>query len=66
MRPEQIVIVNKDSTGSSEFIPLSDYEGIGKLTDLRKAYLLGRFDGVPYTGDIYGLVNDLKGKNEEA
>ena len=66
MRPEQIVIVNKDSSGSSEFIPLSDYEGIGKLTDLRKAYLLGRFDGVPYTGDIYGLVNDLKGKNEEA
>ncbi|MDE6577505.1 MAG: ATP-binding protein [Muribaculaceae bacterium] len=66
MRPEQIVIVNKDLSGNSEFIPLSDYEGIGKMTDFGKAYLIGRFDGVPYTGNIYGLVNDLKVKNEEA
>lgn len=59
LRPEQIVIVNKDAQGNSEFVPLSDYEGIGKIKDLRNAYLLGRFNGTPYTGNIYDLVKDL-------
>lgn len=55
LRPEQIVFVTKRSDGSSEFIPLSDYEGIEKIPDIMKAYLQGRFDGVPYIGNIKSL-----------
>ena len=59
LRPEQIVFVNKQCDGNSEFVPLSDYEGIGKNTDIQKAYLQGRFDAVPYVGDIYPLLSEL-------
>lgn len=59
LRLEQIVIVNKQSDGNSEFIPLCDYEGINKRTDVQKAYLQGRFDGVPYTGDAYMMIQDV-------
>lgn len=62
LRPEQIVFVNKQSDGNSEFVPLSDYEGIGKGTDIRKAYLQGRFDAVPYIGDIYPILSELISK----
>ncbi|MDE6697204.1 MAG: ATP-binding protein [Muribaculaceae bacterium] len=55
LRPEQIVFVTKRKDGSSEFIPLSDYEGIEKIPDIMKAYLQGRFDGVPYIGNIKSL-----------
>ena len=55
LRPEQIVFVTKRNDGSSEFIPLSDYEGIEKIPDIMKAYLQGRFDGVPYIGNIKSL-----------
>ncbi len=56
LRPEQIVMVTKQTDGNSEFIPLSDYEGIDRIPDLRKAYLQGRFDGVPYIGNIQSLI----------
>lgn len=62
LRHEQIVFVNKQSNGNSEFVPLSDYQGIGKNTDIRKAYLQGRFDAVPYIGDIYPLLSELINK----
>ncbi|MBD5258120.1 MAG: ATP-binding protein [Barnesiella sp.] len=62
LRLEQIVIVNKQSDGNSEFIPLCDYEGINKRTDIQKAYLQGRFDGVPYTGDAYMMISDILGE----
>lgn len=55
LRPEQIVFVTKRSDGSSEFIPLSDYKGIEEIPDIMKAYLQGRFDGVPYIGNIKSL-----------
>lgn len=51
LRREQIVFVTKDTHGNSEFIPLSDYEGLRADMDIQKAYLQGRFDGVPYIGD---------------
>ena len=41
LRREQIVFVNKLDNGNSEFVPLSDYEGLSKSTDIRKAYLQG-------------------------
>lgn len=61
LRREQIVFVNKQMDGNSEFIPLSDFEGITYKTDIRKAYLQGRFDAVPYIGDIYPVVSEIIG-----
>ncbi len=58
LRKEQIVFVNKQSNGNSEFIPLSDYE-LGKKTDIMKAYLQGRFDAVPYIGNIYAILSEM-------
>ena len=62
LRPEQIVIVTKQPDGNSEFVSLSDYEGIGQIPDIRKAYLQGRFDGVPYIGNIRPLISSAFGK----
>lgn len=59
LRPEQIVFVNKQNDGNSEFVPLSDYEGVSKNADIQKAYLQGRFDAVPYVGDIYPVLSEL-------
>lgn len=50
LRDEQIVFVTKLPDGSSEFVPLCNYEDVAKIKDLQKAYLLGVFDGVPYIG----------------
>lgn len=57
LRPEQIVMVTKQADGNSEFVPLSDYEGIDRIKDLKMAYLQGRFDGVPYIGSIQPLIS---------
>lgn len=57
LRPEQMVLVTKHPDGNSEFVPLSDYEGIERISDIRKAYLQGRFDGVPYIGNIQALIS---------
>lgn len=57
LRPEQIVMVTKHANGNSEFIPLSDYDGIERIPDLKTAYLQGRFDGVPYVGNIQSLIS---------
>lgn len=59
LRPEQIVIVSKNPDGNSEFVPLSDYVGVERISDVRKAYLQGRFDGVPYIGNIQSLISDV-------
>ena len=59
LRPEQIVLVTKHTNGNSEFIPLSDYDGIERIPDLRAAYLQGRFDGVPYIGNIQSLISGI-------
>lgn len=62
---EQIVFVNKKSDGNSELTPLSDFEGIDKNTDIQKAYLQGRFDAVPYIGNIYNVLTRLLNKDED-
>lgn len=58
LRKEQIVFVNKQADGNSEFIPLSDFE-LGKKTDVLKAYLQGRFDAVPYVGNVYSVLSEM-------
>ena len=60
--PEQIVFVTKQQDGNSEFVPLSDFEGNERISDVRKAYLQGRFDGVPYMGNIRSLISNAFGK----
>lgn len=60
LRKEQIVFVTKQHDGNSEFIPLSDYE-IGKNTDILKAYLQGRFDAVPYVGNVCSVLPEMIG-----
>lgn len=62
---EQIVFVNKQQDGNSELTPLSDFEAIGKNTDIQKAYLQGRFDAVPYIGNIYPVLSQLINKYED-
>ena len=57
--PEQIVFVTKQPDGNSEFVPLSDFEGNERISDVRKAYLQGRFDGVPYIGNIRALISKV-------
>lgn len=59
LRDEQIVFVNKQLNGNSEFTPLSDFNNIGKKTDIQKAYLQGRFDALPYIGNLYPELIDL-------
>lgn len=59
LRPEQIVFVTKHEDGNSEFIPLSDYEGLKSSMNAREAYLQGRFDAVPYVGNIYPILAEF-------
>lgn len=58
LRDEQIIFVTKQVDGSSEFIPLCDYNGVSKIKDIQKAYLQGRFDAVPYIGNAEDMVKD--------
>lgn len=62
LRREQLVFVNKQADGNSTFIPLSDYEGLGADADIEKAYLQGRFDAVPYVGNIYPVLAEIFNK----
>lgn len=59
LRPEQIVFVNKQPDGNTEFTPLSDFVNITEKTDIRKAYLQGRFDAVPYIGPSKDIFDSL-------
>ena len=59
LRLEQIVLVSKNKSGSSEFVALSEFDGINKNSDIQKGYLQGRFDGVPYIGNIKNIISDL-------
>lgn len=59
LRREQIIIVTKDKDGKSDFTVLSDFEGIDKRTDIQKAYLQGRLDGIPYIGDFSEVVSEI-------
>lgn len=47
LRRDQLWLVEKSRQGVSSLIPVAQYEGIRKDSDLRKSYLQGRFGGVP-------------------
>lgn len=49
LRRDQIFFSDKDvETRSSEFYSLSDFKGVRKDMDIRKCYLIGRFDSMPF------------------
>ena len=47
LRRDEIVLVNKGEDGASFLESLSEYDGVRNDTDIRKAYLHGRYSGVP-------------------
>lgn len=62
LRKDQIIFVTKQANGNSEFVPLADYDNISKTLDVQKAYIQGRFDAVPYVGNIYPVLAELIAK----
>lgn len=47
LRRDEIWFLNKAGDGASYLECLADYEGVRNDTDIRKAYLLGRYSGIP-------------------
>ena len=58
-RRDQIWFVEKDRSGSSHLIPLSDYN-IRNDLDIRKNYLEGKFGAIPYLGKFDYNMNNKK------
>jgi hypothetical protein len=55
-RRDQIWFTNKDrSTGSCRVYALSDFKGIRKGANIRKDYLYGRYDAIPYVVGVRKL-----------
>lgn len=53
-RQDEIWFVEKDEKGSSKLYPLSDFKPRHDL-DLRKGYLSGRFNAIPFLGNLQDL-----------
>lgn len=62
LRDEQIVFVNKTQDGNSDFYSLFDFKDISKNLDAERAYKLGLFDAVPYTGSYDTILSILEKK----
>lgn len=54
MRRDEMFITERSSTGESEIIRLTDYEGLRYDRDLLRSYLDGRFGGVPMLSETLG------------
>lgn len=52
LRRDELWMVTKRRSGESWLESLSDYGDVRKDTDIRKAYLLGRYSGVPDLQDL--------------
>lgn len=50
-RKDEIWVVEKDETGQSSIIALSEYDGLRNDKDVRKSYMEGRFGGIPIIQD---------------
>ncbi|SQG64564.1 putative phage resistance protein [Corynebacterium renale] len=53
LRKDQIWVVEKGRQGATAITPLSDFENLRSDKDLRKAYVQGRFGGVPDIAPLY-------------
>jgi hypothetical protein len=55
MRRDEMWVAERDSDGSSDLIPFSDYKDVRYDKDIRKSYLQGRLGGIPkilFTGSF--------------
>ncbi len=51
-RRDELFLMERDMTGRSELMRLDEFEGVRADTDLVRAYLDGRFGGVPMFGSL--------------
>ena len=47
LRPDEILIIDRDNDGLSTMTPLDAYQGIRNDLDIRRSYCEGRFGGIP-------------------
>ncbi|MCM1030033.1 MAG: ATP-binding protein [Oscillibacter sp.] len=59
LRKDQVYFVNKRADGSSDLYSLFDYKDFRENMDLKKAYMQGRFDAIPYIDDSSDDLNNL-------
>lgn len=52
LRRDQVCFANKLASGATELYSLFDFKGFKDGMDMRKFYLQGRFDAVPYVGEV--------------
>lgn len=57
LRKDQIWVVEKGRQGATVITPLSDFENLRSDKDLRKAYVQGRFGGIPDIAPLYFGAN---------
>ena len=57
---DQIYIVDKNKYGVSDLYSLSDIENLRNDASFEKDYLLGKYGGVPYLGNIEEVFTDYK------
>lgn len=57
-RQDEIWFAEKDQSGATQFYPLSDFD-IRNDLDLQKGYLAGRFNAIPFLGNMRDLNWDL-------
>ena len=62
---DQIWFTKKGDVGNMSLYPLSDYSP-RKGESIWKGYLLGRYDAIPLIPDMFGIVPDEPGVDEEA
>ncbi len=59
-RRDEMWFTKKNEFGESELYSLAEYEGVRYDMDIRRNYLIGRFDGIPKFGDISGEIEKMK------
>jgi len=52
IRKDNIWFVSKKEDGSSDVYPLTDFNGVNRISSLRKAYQYGRFGAIPDIEDL--------------
>ncbi len=59
LRKDQIYFANKRSDASTELYSLFDFSDFRDTMDLKKAYLQGRFDAIPYVNDSHVKLKSI-------
>ena len=65
-RKDQIYFTNKKEDGSTDFYSVYDYNDFRDTMDLEKAYLQGRFDGIPFVEDSSEHIKQLMNEPQKS